>query len=176
MTVWLHNLTYFGLSIWDHRIIYTFDFNKLSVLNEECRGRRNKQNHFLPRGTSSSVEFYCELQRILLLGAALPCLWKHLPAKELKCFFLAKNNKLSNLVGHFWRSMRHTKIINQIILYIVNNFNKHLLCYFQFAEKFQEVKEAAKLARDRSQEKIETSSNHSQVCNLTLIPICIQDK
>ncbi|NWZ43471.1 HOME2 protein, partial [Brachypodius atriceps] len=31
-----------------------------------------------------------------------------------------------------------------------------------FAEKFQEVKEAAKLARDRSQEKIETSSNHSQ--------------
>ncbi|NWI67588.1 HOME2 protein, partial [Todus mexicanus] len=32
----------------------------------------------------------------------------------------------------------------------------------QFAEKFQEVKEAAKLARDRSQEKIETSSNHSQ--------------
>uniref|UniRef100_A0A803VFU2 Homer protein homolog 2 n=1 Tax=Ficedula albicollis TaxID=59894 RepID=A0A803VFU2_FICAL len=32
----------------------------------------------------------------------------------------------------------------------------------KFAEKFQEVKEAAKLARDRSQEKIETSSNHSQ--------------
>ncbi|KAH0620002.1 hypothetical protein JD844_014488 [Phrynosoma platyrhinos] len=33
-------------------------------------------------------------------------------------------------------------------------------CYF--AEKFQEVKEAARLARERSQEKIETSSNHSQ--------------
>ncbi|XP_028679500.1 homer protein homolog 2 [Erpetoichthys calabaricus] len=32
----------------------------------------------------------------------------------------------------------------------------------KFAEKFQEVKEAAKLARDKSQEKIETSSNHSQ--------------
>uniref|UniRef100_A0A8C9V6A6 Homer scaffold protein 2 n=1 Tax=Scleropages formosus TaxID=113540 RepID=A0A8C9V6A6_SCLFO len=32
----------------------------------------------------------------------------------------------------------------------------------KFAEKFQEVKEAAKLARDRSQEKMETSSNHSQ--------------
>ncbi|XP_050822618.1 homer protein homolog 2 isoform X1 [Gopherus flavomarginatus] len=32
----------------------------------------------------------------------------------------------------------------------------------KFAEKFQDVKEAAKLARDRSQEKIETSSNHSQ--------------
>ncbi|XP_005989683.1 homer protein homolog 2 isoform X2 [Latimeria chalumnae] len=32
----------------------------------------------------------------------------------------------------------------------------------KFAEKFQEVKEAAKLARDKSQEKIETYSNHSQ--------------
>nr|XP_033776398.1 homer protein homolog 2 isoform X2 [Geotrypetes seraphini] len=32
----------------------------------------------------------------------------------------------------------------------------------KFAEKFQEVKEAARLARDKSQEKIETSSNHSQ--------------
>ncbi|XP_073424624.1 homer protein homolog 2 isoform X2 [Dendrobates tinctorius] len=32
----------------------------------------------------------------------------------------------------------------------------------KFADKFQEVKEAAKLARDRSQEKMETSSNHSQ--------------
>lgn len=37
------------------------------------------------------------------------------------------------------------------------------LSYFQFAEKFQEVKEAAKLARDKSQEKVETLSNHSQV-------------
>uniref|UniRef100_A0A8C7BAJ1 Homer scaffold protein 2 n=1 Tax=Neovison vison TaxID=452646 RepID=A0A8C7BAJ1_NEOVI len=33
----------------------------------------------------------------------------------------------------------------------------------KFAEKFQEVKEAARLARDKSQEKIETSSNHSQL-------------
>ncbi|KAF7486295.1 homer protein homolog 2 isoform X1 [Marmota monax] len=32
----------------------------------------------------------------------------------------------------------------------------------KFADKFQEVKEAAKLAKDKSQEKIETSSNHSQ--------------
>ncbi|XP_044059859.1 homer protein homolog 2 isoform X2 [Siniperca chuatsi] len=32
----------------------------------------------------------------------------------------------------------------------------------KFAEKFQEVKEAAKLARDKSQDKVETSSNHSQ--------------
>ncbi|XP_053177876.1 homer protein homolog 2 [Scomber japonicus] len=32
----------------------------------------------------------------------------------------------------------------------------------KFAEKFQEVKEAAKLARDKSQEKVETMSNHSQ--------------
>nr|XP_054369252.1 homer protein homolog 2 isoform X1 [Mirounga angustirostris] len=36
----------------------------------------------------------------------------------------------------------------------------------KFAEKFQEVKEAAKLARDKSQEKIETSSNHSQVSSV----------
>ncbi|XP_064168893.1 homer protein homolog 2-like isoform X1 [Anguilla rostrata] len=32
----------------------------------------------------------------------------------------------------------------------------------KFAEKFLEVKESAKLARDKSQEKMETSSNHSQ--------------
>ncbi|XP_053573400.1 homer protein homolog 2 [Bombina bombina] len=32
----------------------------------------------------------------------------------------------------------------------------------KFADKFQEVKEAARLARERSQEKMETSSNHSQ--------------
>ncbi|XP_041083029.1 homer protein homolog 2-like isoform X1 [Polyodon spathula] len=32
----------------------------------------------------------------------------------------------------------------------------------KFAEKFQEVKEAAKLAKDKSQEKTEASSNHSQ--------------
>lgn len=42
-----------------------------------------------------------------------------------------------------------------------------VLCV-QFAEKFQEVREAARLARDKSQEKIETSSNHSQVSNLSL--------
>ena len=41
-----------------------------------------------------------------------------------------------------------------------------ILLHVQFAEKFQEVKEAARLARDKSQEKIETSSNHSQVSNL----------
>ena len=39
---------------------------------------------------------------------------------------------------------------------------------FQFAEKFQEVKDAAKLARDKSQEKVETLSNHSQVNDLSL--------
>ncbi|XP_053720245.1 homer protein homolog 2 isoform X1 [Synchiropus splendidus] len=33
----------------------------------------------------------------------------------------------------------------------------------KFAEKFQEVKDAAKLARDKSQEKGETMSNHSQI-------------
>ncbi|XP_056869692.1 homer protein homolog 2 isoform X1 [Takifugu flavidus] len=32
----------------------------------------------------------------------------------------------------------------------------------KFAEKFQEVKDAAKLAKDKSQEKVETSSNHSE--------------
>ncbi len=43
------------------------------------------------------------------------------------------------------------------------------LSYFQFAEKFQEVKEAAKLARDKSQEKVETLSNHSQVNYISLL-------
>lgn len=38
--------------------------------------------------------------------------------------------------------------------------------HVQFAEKFQEVKEAAR--RDKSQEKIETASDHSQVSNLSL--------
>lgn len=41
--------------------------------------------------------------------------------------------------------------------------------YLQFAEKFQEVKEAAKLAKDKSQEKVETLSNHSQVNYTTLL-------
>lgn len=59
---------------------------------------------------------------------------------------------------------------------MINHSDKYLSCFFQFAEKFQEVKEAAKLARDRSQEKIETSSNHSQVCNLALIPVHTQNK
>ncbi|XP_046511217.1 homer protein homolog 2 isoform X1 [Equus quagga] len=36
----------------------------------------------------------------------------------------------------------------------------------KFAEKFLEVKEAARLARDKSQEKIETSSNHSQASSI----------
>ncbi|XP_075413419.1 homer protein homolog 2 [Tenrec ecaudatus] len=36
----------------------------------------------------------------------------------------------------------------------------------KFAEKFQEVKDAARLARDRSQEKVETSSNHSQASSV----------
>lgn len=50
-----------------------------------------------------------------------------------------------------------------------------LYLYFscqQFAEKFQEVKEAAKLARDKSQEKMETSSNHSQV-SVSQQPLCV---
>uniref|UniRef100_A0ABI8A082 Homer scaffold protein 2 n=1 Tax=Felis catus TaxID=9685 RepID=A0ABI8A082_FELCA len=41
-----------------------------------------------------------------------------------------------------------------------------LTCFKQFAEKFQEVKEAARLARDKSQEKTETSSNHSQASSV----------
>ncbi|XP_058398530.1 homer protein homolog 2 isoform X2 [Diceros bicornis minor] len=36
----------------------------------------------------------------------------------------------------------------------------------KFAEKFQEVKEAARLARDKSHEKIETPSNHSQASSV----------
>ncbi|KAJ0056418.1 hypothetical protein NL108_006919, partial [Boleophthalmus pectinirostris] len=50
----------------------------------------------------------------------------------------------------------------------------------KFAEKFQEVKEAAKLARDKSQEKGETMSNHSQakkfhITPLTLVFCCVQE-
>lgn len=47
------------------------------------------------------------------------------------------------------------------------SFNVSLI--FQFAEKFQEVKEAAKLAKDKSQEKVETLSNHSQVNYISLL-------
>ncbi|XP_037365845.1 homer protein homolog 2 isoform X2 [Talpa occidentalis] len=36
----------------------------------------------------------------------------------------------------------------------------------KFAEKFQEVKEAARLARDKSQDKVETSSGHSQASSV----------
>uniref|UniRef100_A0A2K6M1Z6 Homer scaffold protein 2 n=1 Tax=Rhinopithecus bieti TaxID=61621 RepID=A0A2K6M1Z6_RHIBE len=36
----------------------------------------------------------------------------------------------------------------------------------KFAEKFQEVKEAAKIAKDKTQEKIETSSDHSQASSV----------
>lgn len=43
------------------------------------------------------------------------------------------------------------------------------LTHFQFAEKFQEVKEAAKLAREKSQEKGDTLSNHSQVNDIWLL-------
>lgn len=42
---------------------------------------------------------------------------------------------------------------------------------FQFAEKFQEVKESAKLARDKSQEKAETLSNHSEVNTMSAIQL-----
>lgn len=45
------------------------------------------------------------------------------------------------------------------------------LCCLQFAEKFQEVKEAAKLARDKSQDKVETLNNHSQV-NAVPLSLC----
>ncbi|XP_054999960.1 homer protein homolog 2 isoform X6 [Sorex araneus] len=36
----------------------------------------------------------------------------------------------------------------------------------KFAEKFREVREAAKLARDKSQDKLETSSDHSQASSV----------
>lgn len=42
------------------------------------------------------------------------------------------------------------------------------LSNLQFSEKFQEVKEAAKLARDKSQDTVEMLSNHSQVKYLSL--------
>lgn len=37
------------------------------------------------------------------------------------------------------------------------------LMYLQFAEKFQEFKEAARLAKEKSQEKMELTSTPSQV-------------
>lgn len=50
-----------------------------------------------------------------------------------------------------------------------NHHSSFTSVIFQFAEKFQEVKEAAKLARDKSQEKAETLSNHSQVNYIFLL-------
>lgn len=52
-----------------------------------------------------------------------------------------------------------------------NHHTSFHISYFQFAEKFQEVKEAAKLAKDKSQEKVETLSNHSQVNNVPLLSL-----
>uniref|UniRef100_A0A670KJW2 Homer scaffold protein 2 n=1 Tax=Podarcis muralis TaxID=64176 RepID=A0A670KJW2_PODMU len=52
--------------------------------------------------------------------------------------------------------------LEQAVICGCPNVTLCLCVYAQFAEKFQEVKEAARLARDRSQEKTETSSNHSQ--------------
>lgn len=60
--------------------------------------------------------------------------------------------------------MNHRSFLN-----ISLSFSLSVSC-FQFAEKFQEVKDAAKLARDKSQEKVETLSNHSQVNDLSLPP------
>lgn len=39
----------------------------------------------------------------------------------------------------------------------------HMSLYIQFAEKFQEFKEAARLAKEKSQEKMELTSTPSQV-------------
>lgn len=48
--------------------------------------------------------------------------------------------------------------------YLVNTYS---LC-IQFAEKFQEFKEAARLAKEKSQEKMELTSTPSQVCVMGL--------
>lgn len=48
--------------------------------------------------------------------------------------------------------------------YLVNVYS---LCV-QFAEKFQEFKEAARLAKEKSQEKMELTSTPSQVCVMDL--------
>lgn len=45
------------------------------------------------------------------------------------------------------------------------------LSNLQFSEKFQEVKEAAKLARDKSQDKVDTLSNHSEVNEISLLSV-----
>lgn len=42
-------------------------------------------------------------------------------------------------------------------------------CYFQFADKFAEFKEAARLAKEKSQEKMELTSTPSQVKNINTI-------
>lgn len=55
-----------------------------------------------------------------------------------------------------------------LALPLITTASWHIFLYFQFAEKFQEVKEQAKLARDKSQEKVETLSNHSQVNNISV--------
>lgn len=65
---------------------------------------------------------------------------------------------MQNHKGGFWVSA---------MCKVKENLNIRVL-HVQFAEKFQEVKEAAKLARDKSQEKIETSSNHSQVSSFSV--------
>lgn len=54
--------------------------------------------------------------------------------------------------------------MSSVAYYLVNAYS---LCV-QFAEKFQEFKEAARLAKEKSQEKMELTSTPSQVCVMGL--------
>ena len=77
---------------------------------------------------------------------------------------LSLDNWLQDLPEHF--KVSHAGC--DISACITTNHHISLSRVFQFSEKFQEVKEAAKLAKDKSQDKVETLSNHSEVNFLSL--------
>lgn len=56
-----------------------------------------------------------------------------------------------------------------ILLAFQQSASQQLLVLFQFAEKFAEFKEAARLAKEKSQEKTELSSTPSQVTNTVCV-------
>lgn len=100
--------------------------------------------------------------------------WGHRSICRTERLFVSVQ-KLGLLVDHpvwKWRSQKRRSCLKfrdsrlhsaHLHVYHWSSPIVHCLSYNQFAEKFQEVKEAAKLAKDKSQEKVETLSNHSQV-------------
>ncbi|KTG18034.1 hypothetical protein cypCar_00039954 [Cyprinus carpio] len=89
-----------------------------------------------PRARASFGEFV--LEQFDLLMALLECVSGHSPAHSMVC--------------------SNQSALSQASLALEVMLGKTTA----FAEKFQEVKEAAKLAREKSQEKMETSSDQSQ--------------